>query len=116
MPEQKKSHKISVSIKKHGKGKKIFRDIAERISGSRKNLAKVNLWKLEKLAKTQKGKILVVPGFVLGEGEVSVPLTVAAYSFSKNAAQKIRDAKGKAISLEELAKEKEKTSSMVIIK
>lgn len=118
MAEVKKNHKVSVAMEKHGKktGKRIFKDIAERIAGPRKNLAKINLWKLEQLSKKNKGKIFVVPGFVLAEGELSGALTVAALSFSKEAFEKIKNAKGKAMTFEELAKSGEKTSSMVIVK
>ena len=118
MPEVKKNYKVSVAMEKHGKktGKEIFKDIARRIAGPRKNLAKINLWKLDRLSKKNKGKIFVVPGFVLAKGELSGTLTVAALSFSRAAFEKIKKAKGKALTFEELAKSGEKTSSMVIVK
>ena len=40
------------------------------------------------------GDVIVVPGKVLGTGDLNRKVTVAAFSFSKSAVEKIRNAKG----------------------
>ncbi len=47
----------------------------------------VNLWRLEQVAKD--GDILVVPGKLLGEGELTKKITVAAAQCSEQARQKL---------------------------
>src|SRR5256886_15222579 len=82
-------------------GVAIWRDIADRLERSRKNWSEVNLSRLSRYA--AKGEQIVVPGVVLATGEISTPLTVAAFRASGAARKKIEAAGGKAISLLALA-------------
>ena len=59
----------------------------------------VNVYKIEKYA--QDNDVLVVPGKVLGTGDLNKKVTVAAYNFSDEAYKKISE-KGSAISIKEL--------------
>jgi len=59
----------------------------------------VNIGKINKLTKS--GNVTVVPGKVLGSGNIDHKLIVGGYSFSESAKAKIINAGGKAISLEE---------------
>ena len=59
----------------------------------------VNIYKLEKLVKD--GDVVVVPGKVLGTGDFTKKITVAAYSFSEEAHKKI-SSKGHALTIKEL--------------
>lgn len=59
----------------------------------------VNVYKIEKYAKDN--EIVVVPGKVLGTGDLNKKVTVAAYTFSEEAYKKISE-KGSAISIKEL--------------
>ena len=61
------------------------------------------------------GQIAVVPGKVLGNGDITKGVTVAAYSFSKAAVEKIKNAKGKCITIQELMKENPKAKNCKII-
>jgi len=63
----------------------------------------VNVQKLNR--ETSPGESVVVPGKVLGVGELDHAITVSAYSFSPSARRKIQEAGGKCMGLEELAKE-----------
>jgi len=45
------------------------------------------------------GKTVVVPGKVLGDGELAKPVVVVAFTFSERAKDKIERAGGKAIAL-----------------
>ncbi len=62
----------------------------------------INLSQIQKNYKD--GEIVLVPGKVLGAGELTNPITVAAWRFSDSAREKIKNAKGKCLSIEELMK------------
>jgi large subunit ribosomal protein L18e len=80
----------------------IWRTISDSLSApSRKSVA-INLGKIDKL--TQKGDFVAIPGKVLGFGNVSKRIDVAALSFSQTARAKISQAGGKAVPLEVLLK------------
>ena len=51
---------------------------------------------------TKAGETAIVPGKLLGTGELRHSVNVAAYSFSKQALEKIEAAKGKSYSIEKL--------------
>src|SRR2546427_359681 len=61
-------------------GSAIWRDVADRLERSRKNWSEVNLSRLSRYA--TKGEQVVVPGVILGTGEISMPVTVAAFRAS----------------------------------
>src|SRR5437762_14198115 len=82
-------------------GGAIWRDVADRLERSRKNWSEVNLSRLSRYA--AKGEQIVVPGVVLATGEISTPLTVAAFRASGGARKKIETEAVKWISLLELA-------------
>ncbi len=94
-------------------GSKLWRDIAERLSKPRRNQPKVNVYKLEKF--TNNNETVVVPGKVLGVGNLSHKLTVSAFRFSELAKEKIADAKGKCISISDLANMNPKGSNVKIM-
>lgn len=60
----------------------------------------VNVSKIDKFAK--EGEFIAVPGKVLGFGNISKKIDVAALSFSPSAREKIIASGGRAISLEVL--------------
>jgi large subunit ribosomal protein L18e len=61
----------------------------------------VNLFKIDK--NSSENDLVVVPGKVLATGDVTHKITVAAYSFSDTAIEKIKKLKGEAISIDKLA-------------
>src|SRR5207247_336102 len=73
----------------------IWRDVAERLERTRKNWSEVNLSRLSRYA--EKGQQIVVPGVVLATGEITTPVTVAAFRTSIAAQKKIEAAGGRAI-------------------
>lgn len=81
-------------------GSALWRDVALRLSKSRRNWAQPNLSRLSRHA--PEGVTVVVPGKLLGSGEVEGSPTVAAYSVSTGARAKIEQAGGKVLSLNEL--------------
>jgi large subunit ribosomal protein L18e len=63
----------------------------------------VNLSKIDRF--TSEGDFIVVPGKVLSAGELSHPLTIAAWKFSGSAKEKIEGRKAKGMSISELLKQ-----------
>lgn len=84
-------------------GAAVWRDVALRLSRSRKNWAQPNLSRLTRHA--PEGGIVLVPGKLLGSGDVHASHKVAAYSFSASAKDKIVAAGGETLSLHELMKD-----------
>lgn len=91
----------------------VWKDIAERIAKPRKLQAEVNISKIDRHAKAD--EYIVVPGKVLGSGNVTKPVKVAALSFSETAKKKILEAGGKCMKIEELLKENPKGSRVRIM-
>ncbi len=90
------------SLKKQSreKGVPIWRDIALRLERPSRNHAEVNLSRINRY--TQEKDTILVPGKVLGAGELNHQLTVAAVSFSDNARNKITATGGSCLTIEEL--------------
>lgn len=117
-PTKLETRKTISELEKHGKKakQKIFLAIAEQLAKPRRQRVAVNLNKLSALAQKNAKKVLVVPGKVLSFGKVAAGMEIAAFSFSAEARKKIEHAKGKALSLKELAQGKIKPASMLLVK
>lgn len=63
------------------------------------NLSRINLF-------TKDNDVIVVPGKVLASGIIDHKLTVAAFNFSSQAKEKILEAKGQCLSIDELMDKK----------
>ena len=102
-------------LKEHSRstGAALWRDIAQRLAKSRSNWAQPNLSRLSRHA--PEGSIVVVPGKLLGSGEVIGSPTVAAYSVSTGAREKFEAAGGKVLSLSELMKKHPKAKGVFIL-
>ena len=83
-------------------GAPLWRDVALRLEKSRSNWAEPNLSRLSRFASEE--KLILVPGKLLGSGELSSKHTVAAYSVSTSAQAKIEAAGGKVVSIHDLMK------------
>lgn len=82
---------------------KVWKDLAERLAKPLRNYAEVNVGKIDRYVK--ENEIAVVPGKVLGSGEITKPVTVAAWRFSESARRKIESAGGRVLSIWDLLKE-----------
>lgn len=78
----------------------FWRDIALRLEKPSRNYPEVNLSRLNR--HTKENELVLVPGKVLGAGELQHKLTVAALSFSGSARSKIAAAGGACLSIQEL--------------
>ncbi|RLF16634.1 MAG: 50S ribosomal protein L18e [Thermoprotei archaeon] len=94
-------------------GARIWLDVAKRLARPRRRRIAVNLSRINRY--TGEGDVVVVPGKVLGFGTLEHPVTVAAFSFSKSAREKIEAAKGKCLSIKELVELNPKGSRVKII-
>jgi len=102
-------------LKKQSREQKapIWKAVAEKLAVSRRRRIAVNISRINRY--TEKNETVVVPGKVLGAGELNHPVTVAAFAFSETAEQKIKKAKGKCLTIPELVKKNPKGSNVKII-
>ena len=107
--------KLSITLRKKSNehSARIWKDISERLMKRRRARPQVNVSKINRY--TQEGDTVIVPGKVLGAGELKHPVTIAALSFSETAKEKIEAAKGKALTIEELVEQNPKGSGVKII-
>ena len=94
-------------------GAPLWRDIASRLEKPSRNWAQVNVSKLD--AHIGDGEHAVIPGKLLGDGEVTKAFTVIAYSASASAKAKIAKAGGKVLSFPEGVKSYPKGQNCRII-
>jgi large subunit ribosomal protein L18e len=86
--------------------KPLWKILARELSKSRRTRCQVNLGRINRYAK--KGEVIVVPGKVMGSGDAPEKTVIAAWAFTASAQEKIKKAKGKALSIKELVKAKHK--------
>ena len=89
----------------------IWKRLADDLSKSTRERRAVNLNRITR--HTKANEIVVVPGKVLGTGELAHSLTIAAFAFSETAKKQIEAAKGKAITIQELLKQKPKDIKII---
>ena len=80
----------------------IWKDIANRLEKPSKNWAEVNLNRISKYINDK--ETALIPGKVLSTGDLTKKVTIAAWSFSEKAAEKIKNAGGKTITIKEIMK------------
>ncbi len=92
---------------------KIWRDLSKRLISPRRRNITVNVSRLNRY--TVANDLAVVPGKVLGTGQITHPLTVAAFSFSETAKEKIVSAKGLCLSFYEIVEQHPNGSNIKVI-
>lgn len=117
-PTSSHTRSLAVQMDKHAKSTKsgLYAVLTEALNGPTRTRAEVSVGHLNMLAEQHKDKIFVVPGKVLGTGDVTLPLQVAAFRCSESAKKKILSAKGKMMTLEELVSGKIPTKNMILVK
>ena len=91
----------------------LWKSIANRLEGSSRNWPSVNVSKLEyNLSKNGKA---IIPGKLMGTGIVTKKMTVAAYSFTDSAKEKIQSAGGKCLTYNEMIKATPKGTNVTVI-
>lgn len=91
----------------------IWISVAEKLEKPRRKKIEVNISRIERNVK--EGETIVVPGVVLGSGELTKKIKVAAWRFSSSAKIKIEKAGGECLSIEELIEKNPRGSGVRII-
>lgn len=91
----------------------IWRDIAKRLESPSRVWAEVNVSRIAFYSK--KGEVLVVPGKILGAGEIDYPITVAAFKATKGAREKITAAGGTVLTIPQLVEKAPKGKGVRIM-
>ena len=106
---------LILGLKKQSREKEVplWRDIAIRLERPTRNYPEVNLSRINRYTKEK--DLILVPGKVLGSGELNHKLTVAAVSFSGSAKTKITEAGGTCLTIEELMSNNPEGSRVRII-
>ena len=91
----------------------LWRSIANRLEGSSRNWPSVNVSKLE--YNINKNGKAIIPGKLMGTGIVTKKMTVAAYSFTDSAKEKIQSAGGKCLTYNEMIKATPKGTDVTVI-
>jgi len=91
----------------------IWRDVAEKLEKPRRKRVEVNLVDIER--NTKEGDVVVVPGVVLANGNLTKAITIAAWKFSAQAKEKIEKSGSKAITIQELLEKNPKGSGVKIL-
>ncbi len=98
------------------KAKKLkdWLQVARILSGTRIHKVQVNLDKIDRESK--EGDSIVVPGKVLGNGEVNKKLRIIAISFSESAVEKLKNKKCETRTILEEIKSNPKAQGVKIVK
>ena len=91
---------------------KLWKRVATDLERPTRIRRMINVYKIAQHAK--EGDIIIVPGKVLGDGEISTKVTIAAYQFSDVARDKLGKA-GKVLTIQELMKENPKGQKVRIL-
>ncbi len=97
---------LIVKLEEKGRQENVpfWTSLAKKLNRPRRKAYEVNLFNL---AKNATGKeTVVVPGYVLGSGEIAKPLTIAAIKFTGKAEEKIKKAGGKVLDMEDFVDSK----------
>lgn len=94
-------------------GVALWKRVAADLASSTNSRRIVNLSRINRSA--QKNEMIVVPGKVLAAGELTKPVSVAAFRFSQQAKEKIEHAQGKTVTLFELLQKNPKGKDIRII-
>ena len=103
-------------LKKESREKQagIWLDIAEYLSKTRSQRISVNLGTINR--NTKRNDVVVVPGKLLGSGNLDHAVTVAAFGTSQKAKDKLATAKSKYLSIAELLEKNPKGANVKIIR
>lgn len=91
----------------------IWRAVAKGLNRPSRKGYKLSLYRLEKNAKDKEA--IVVPGIVLGSGDIKKSLTIAALRFTPSAKEKIEAAGGKCLGIGEMLEKNPKGSKVRIM-
>ncbi|MEM4244658.1 MAG: 50S ribosomal protein L18e [Candidatus Nanoarchaeia archaeon] len=91
----------------------VWRRVASELAKPTRSRREVNLFTIN--LSTNDKETVIVPGKVLGEGELERPVSVAAFRFSESAKQKIIKAGGKVLTIQDVMKSNPKGKDVRIL-
>ncbi len=91
----------------------IWSRVAEDLEAPTRKRRVVNLSRLNR--HTKANETVIVPGKVLGSGMLEHGIVIAAFAFSTGAKERIEQAKGKCLTIQELVKQNPKGKDVRII-
>lgn len=91
----------------------IWQDVAEKLSKPTRSRVEVNISRINR--NSNDGETIVVPGIVLSAGNLTKKINVAAWRFSEDAKEKIHEAGGKTLTIEQLKKENPKGTGIKLM-
>lgn len=91
----------------------IWRDIAKRLEKPSRVWAEVNISRIALYS--SRGDMLIVPGKLLGAGDIDHPVTVAAFRASQGAREKITAAGGSVLTIPEMVRKNPKGTGVRIM-
>src|SRR4030042_450349 len=92
--------------------RRIWRTVSRKLSSPRQNRIEANLYRINN--KTKNNDVIVIPGKVIGIGDLDHKLTIACLGTSQSAKAKIEVSGSKLISIEELITQNPKGSNVKI--
>jgi large subunit ribosomal protein L18e len=92
---------------------KLWNRLASDLSGPTRQRRVVNLYKIDKLAKDD--ETIIVPGKVLGTGEITRKISIAAFTFSGSALEKLKQGKCKVMTINQILAENPKGKKVRIL-
>lgn len=96
------------------KKQKKWNKIAQIVSGGRRRYSNVNIKRIEN--ESQEGDVIVIPGKVLGTGNLTKKIKICALYFSESAHDKIKQGKSESVKLvEEIKKNPEAKGVKILI-
>ena len=103
-------------LKKQSREKKvdIWVSIAKYLSKTQPQRTSVNLSKINRYS--EKNETVIVPGKILGTGTLDHPVTIAAFSLSGKAREKIKSVKAKYLTIQELIEKNPNGKKIKIIR
>ena len=103
---------LIIDLREKGAKVPFWKAVASGLSRPTRKAFKVNLYRIEKYAKPK--ETVVVPGVVLGSGEIKKVHTVVALRFSASAVAKIEKAGGKCVLLEDYFRDTEAPKARIL--
>lgn len=110
---QRKTNPLVAELIRASVKEKAWFQLAKILSGPTRNFVTVNLSEIDKQAK--EGIICVVPGKVLGQGQITKKIQIAALSFSSSAAEKLKQAKVQTSTILEQIKKNPKAQGVALL-
>jgi len=88
--------------------------VSELLASPSRNAIKINLRRID--AETTEGDTIIIPGKVLGTGEITKKIRIGALQFSESAREKLRGKKCEIVTINEEIKKNPKAQGIKILK